>query len=157
MIDDWTESFFQFFYNYRLLNMMMNYHFPPKVIIYAWMMELCMVGIWLCHIPVLHHHDIFTPGGNMTSGNVLANHDDDDDDDDELKEERWLGSQWQWIIDESIDWVVSAMQSYSTLHCVITMSTYYVVYAVAHCFSTPWYTTLHSTLSNLCAILCWNG
>ena len=26
------------------------------------MMDLYMVGMWLCHIPTLHHYDIFPPG-----------------------------------------------------------------------------------------------
>ena len=38
----------------------------------------------LCHIPTLHHYDIFPPpGGNVTGGNLLGGHDDDDDDDDD--------------------------------------------------------------------------
>ena len=37
-----------------------------------------MVGMWLCHIPTLHHIDIFPPSGNMTGGNMLVGHDDDD-------------------------------------------------------------------------------
>ena len=45
-----------------------------------WMMDLYMVGI--CHIPTLHHYDIFPPGGNMTGGNMLVGHDIDDDDND---------------------------------------------------------------------------
>ena len=32
--------------------------------------HFCMVGIW--HIPTLHNHDIFPPGGNMTGGNVQS-------------------------------------------------------------------------------------
>ena len=36
---------------------------------------MCMVGIWLCHIPTLHHYDRFPPGGNMTGGNLLVGHD----------------------------------------------------------------------------------
>ena len=36
-----------------------------------------MVGNW-CHIPTLCHYDRFPPGGNMTGGNMLGNHDDDD-------------------------------------------------------------------------------
>ena len=43
---------------------------------------MCMVGIWLCHIPTLHHDVRFPPGGNLTGGNMLGNHDGDDDDDD---------------------------------------------------------------------------
>ena len=31
-----------------------------------------MVGIWLCHIPTLHHYDRFPPGGNVTGGNMLV-------------------------------------------------------------------------------------
>ena len=42
-----------------------------------------MVGIWLCHIPTLHHDVRFPPGGNLTGGNMLGNHNDDDDDDDD--------------------------------------------------------------------------
>ena len=41
-----------------------------------------MVGIWLCHIPTLHHYDRFPPGGNVTGGNLLVGHDDDADGDD---------------------------------------------------------------------------
>ena len=44
-------------------------------------LSMCMVGIWLCHIPTLHHHDRFPPGGNVTGGNLLGNHDDDGNDD----------------------------------------------------------------------------
>ena len=44
---------------------------------------MCMVGIWPCHIPTLHHHDRFPPGGNVTGGNLLGNHDNHDIDDDE--------------------------------------------------------------------------
>ena len=40
-----------------------------------------MVGMWLCHIPTLHHDVRFPPGGNMTGGNMLGNHDYDDYDD----------------------------------------------------------------------------
>ena len=36
------------------------------------MIDLYMVEI--CHIPTLHHYDIFPPGGNMTGGN--DDHDD---------------------------------------------------------------------------------
>ena len=35
-----------------------------------------MVGICQCHIPTPIHYDIFPPGGNMTGGNLLGNHDD---------------------------------------------------------------------------------
>ena len=45
---------------------------------------MCMVGIWLCHIPTLHHYDRFPPGGNVTGGNLLVGHDVDDDDDDDI-------------------------------------------------------------------------
>ena len=47
-----------------------------------------MVGICQCHIPTPIHYDIFPPGGNMTGGNLLGNHDNDndDDDDDDLRE-----------------------------------------------------------------------
>ena len=38
------------------------------------MMDIYMVGIWQCHIPTPIHYDIFPPGGNMTGGNLLANH-----------------------------------------------------------------------------------
>ena len=31
------------------------------------------------HIPTIHHHGIFPPGGNMTGGHVLASHDDEND------------------------------------------------------------------------------
>ena len=40
-----------------------------------------MVGICQCHIPTPIHYDIFPPGGNMTGGNLLGNHDDDGGDD----------------------------------------------------------------------------
>ena len=40
------------------------------------MMDLNMVGMWLWHIPFLHHYDILPPGGNM-----LESHDDDSDGD----------------------------------------------------------------------------
>ena len=43
------------------------------------MMDLYMVGMRLCHIPTLHHYDIFPLGGNVTGGNLLGGHDDDDD------------------------------------------------------------------------------
>ena len=36
--------------------------------------------MWLCHIPTLHHYDIFPPGGNMTGGNMLVGHTDDNND-----------------------------------------------------------------------------
>ena len=42
---------------------------------------MCMVGIWLCHIPTIYHYVRFPPGGNMTGGNMLGNHDDDNDND----------------------------------------------------------------------------
>ena len=45
------------------------------------MMDLYMVGMWLCHIPTLHHYDIFPPGGNMTGGNMLVGHCHDHDHD----------------------------------------------------------------------------
>ena len=51
-----------------------------------------MVGIWLCHIPTLHHYDIFPPGGNMTGGNKLGNRhavDDDDDDNKDANQDDW--------------------------------------------------------------------
>ena len=51
--------------------------------LYIQMMDLYMVGMWLCHIPTLYHYVIFPPGGNMTGGNMLVGHDDDDDDDDD--------------------------------------------------------------------------
>ena len=38
---------------------------------------------WECDIPILHHYDIFPPGGNMTGGNMLVLLDGDDDDDDD--------------------------------------------------------------------------
>ena len=44
---------------------------------------MCMVGIWLCHIPTLHHDVRFPPGGNLPGGNILGNHDGDDDDGDD--------------------------------------------------------------------------
>ena len=47
------------------------------------MMDLYMVGMWLCHIPTLYHYVIFPPGGNMTGGNLLWGHDEDYDDDDD--------------------------------------------------------------------------
>ena len=34
---------------------------------------MCLVGIWLCHIPTLYHYVRFPPGGNMTGGNMLGN------------------------------------------------------------------------------------
>ena len=54
---------------------------------------MCMVGIWLCHIPTLHHY------GNVTGGNLLVGHDDDDDDDnddddDDLNQSRWQPAFW---------------------------------------------------------------
>ena len=39
--------------------------------LYIQMMDLYMVGMWLCHIPTLYHYVIFPPGGNMTGGNLL--------------------------------------------------------------------------------------
>ena len=35
--------------------------------------NMCMVGIWLCHIPSLHHDVRIPPGGNLTGGNMLGN------------------------------------------------------------------------------------
>ena len=37
------------------------------------MMDLYMAGMWLCHIPTLHHYDIF-PGGNMLVGHHHHHH-----------------------------------------------------------------------------------
>ena len=36
-----------------------------------------MVRISLCHIPTLYHYDRYPPGGNMTGGNMLGNHDEE--------------------------------------------------------------------------------
>ena len=47
------------------------------------MMDLYMVGMWLCHIPTHPHYDIFPPGGNMTGGNRLVGHSDGDDNSDD--------------------------------------------------------------------------
>ena len=61
------------------------------MILYIKMMDLYMVGMWLCHVPTLHHDDIFPPGGNMTGGNMLVGHDDDDVDDDVVDDEqKWM-------------------------------------------------------------------
>ena len=43
-------------------------------------MELYMVGMWLCHVPTLHHDDTFPLGGNMTGGKMLVGHADADAD-----------------------------------------------------------------------------
>ena len=48
--------------------------------VYTSIIYTYMVGMWLCHIPTLHHYDMFPPGENMTGGNKLVGHDDDDDD-----------------------------------------------------------------------------
>ena len=45
-------------------------HHPPSSLYLS--LYMGMVGIWLCHIPTLHHYDIFPPGGNMTGGNMLV-------------------------------------------------------------------------------------
>ena len=34
---------------------------------------MCMVGIWLCHIPSLHHDVRIPLGWNLTGGNMLGN------------------------------------------------------------------------------------
>ena len=66
----------------------------PQTFIY-----MCMVGIWLCHIPTLYHYVRFPPGGNVTGGNMLGNHDhdhyddqfdDDNNDDYDDEEEQWF-------------------------------------------------------------------
>ena len=64
--------------NYLFYTLMCCYQVFPQTLIY-----MCMVGIWLCHIPTLNHYVTFPPGGNLTGGNMLGNHDNDDDDDDD--------------------------------------------------------------------------
>ena len=57
-----------------------------------------MVGNWLCHIPTLHHYDRFPPGGKITGGNMLGNHDDmdvEEADDDDVGSFQQLWEEWQ--------------------------------------------------------------